>query len=228
MDGLPVEGFAEEFAAALGVGRHPGTDPAPDLRGGMGAKAARLAIIISQSARRKKGGASLDRQGCDAGKKVAGRKRHILVDTLGLLLSVAVHPANVQDRDGGPRFWMNERGHSIILKIFADAAYQGARAAFAAARVGSWVLEIVKRTELHKFAVLPKRWRRADAGMDQPKSPTGARLRAPHVHCRRLHSARYDQVDAPATCEVHCLPVNPKSLGRLSEFTEYLSHVMDE
>jgi Transposase DDE domain len=42
----------------------------------------------------------LDPQGFDAGKKIMGRKRHILVDTLGLLLSVAVHPANIQDRDG--------------------------------------------------------------------------------------------------------------------------------
>jgi putative transposase len=41
----------------------------------------------------------LDPQGFDAGKKITGRKRHILVDTLGLLLSVAVHPANIQDRD---------------------------------------------------------------------------------------------------------------------------------
>ncbi len=59
-----------------------------------------------------KGGSRLDPQGgaCprasrrldpgDAGKKVTGRKRHILVDTLGLLLSVVVHPADVQDRDG--------------------------------------------------------------------------------------------------------------------------------
>src|SRR3712207_8845422 len=45
-------------------------------------------------------GASLDPSGFDAGKKVLGRKRHILTDTLGLLLAVSVHPASVQDRDG--------------------------------------------------------------------------------------------------------------------------------
>ena len=49
---------------------------------------------------RSKRGSALDPQGFDAGKKVTGRKRHILVDTLGLLLSVVVHPADVQDRDG--------------------------------------------------------------------------------------------------------------------------------
>ena len=58
------------------------------------------AIIDSQSAKgAAKGGASVDPSGFDAGKKVKGRKRHILVDTLGLLLNVVVHPADVQDRD---------------------------------------------------------------------------------------------------------------------------------
>jgi transposase len=46
----------------------------------------------------------------------------------------------------------------FILRIFADAGYQGARAAEAAASTGSWIIEIVKRNELHKFIVLPKRW----------------------------------------------------------------------
>ena len=50
--------------------------------------------------RARKRGVALDPQGFDAGKKISGRKRHILVDTLGLLLSVAVHAANIQDRDG--------------------------------------------------------------------------------------------------------------------------------
>ena len=85
----------------------------------------------------------------------------------------------------------------FILKIFADAGYQGARAAVAVASTGSWVLEIVKRTELHKFAVLPKALdRRKDAGMDQPKSPTGPRLRALRAHRRCLHPSRHDQAHA--------------------------------
>jgi transposase len=102
----------------------------------------------------------LDPQGYDAGKKVTGRKRHILVDTLGLLLSVAVHPADVQDRDGAALV-LDKRTRALwpfILRIFADAGYQGPRAALAAARSGSWVIEVVKRTEAHKFVVLPKRW----------------------------------------------------------------------
>jgi len=76
------------------------------------------------------------------------------------LLSVAVHPANIQDRDG-VGLVLDQKTRALwpfILKIFADAGYQGARAALAAARTGSWVIDIVKRTERHQFAVLPKRW----------------------------------------------------------------------
>ena len=119
------------------------------------------AIIDSQSAKAaQKGGASIDPQGYDAGKKVTGRKRHILVDTLGLLLNVVVHPADVQDRDGA-RLVLDERSRRLfpfIKRIFADAGYQGPRVARAAATTGSWIVEIVKRNELHKFVVLPKRW----------------------------------------------------------------------
>ena len=102
----------------------------------------------------------MDPQGYDAGKKVTGRKRHILVDTLGLLLSVAVHPADIQDRDG-TAFVLNASTRTLfpfIGRIFADGGYQGPRAAHAAAATGKWIIEIVKRNELHKFVVLPKRW----------------------------------------------------------------------
>ena len=119
------------------------------------------AIIDSQSARAAhKRGSALDPQGHDAGKKVTGRKRHILVDTLGLLLNVVVHPGDVQDRDGA-RLVLDRRTRCLfpfIERIFADAGYQGPRAAQAAASTGRWVFEIVKRNELHKFVVLPKRW----------------------------------------------------------------------
>jgi transposase len=89
-----------------------------------------------------------------------GRKRHILVDTLGLLLSVAVHPADIQDRDGASLV-LNKATRALwpfILRIFADAGYQGPRAALAASNSGDWIIEIVKRNEMHKFVVLPKRW----------------------------------------------------------------------
>jgi len=106
-----------------------------------------------------KRGASIDPQGYDAGKKVTGRKRHILVDTLGLLLNVVVHRGNVQDRDGIRRLLRDAgRRFPSIAKLFADAAYQGPRVAKVVADTGTWELDIVKRGEAHKFIVLPKRW----------------------------------------------------------------------
>jgi transposase len=75
-------------------------------------------------------------------------------------LSAAVDSADVQDRDGAALV-LNKRTRALfpfILRIFADAGYQGPRAALAAAQSGNWVIEVVKRSELHTFVVLPKRW----------------------------------------------------------------------
>ena len=75
-------------------------------------------------------------------------------------MSVAVHSADIQDRDSACLV-LDERTRALwpfIQKIFADAGYQGPRVALAAQNTGSWIVEIVKRTELHTFAVLPKRW----------------------------------------------------------------------
>jgi transposase len=66
----------------------------------------------------------------------------------------------VQDRDGA-RLVLDRRTRHLfpfIERIFADAGYQGVKAASAIAKTGTWKLEIVKRNELHRFVVLPKRW----------------------------------------------------------------------
>src|SRR5438132_5011427 len=98
-------------------------------------------------------------RGYDAGKKVKGRKRHILVDTLGLLLIVVVHPADVQDRDGA--FYLLRRARRLfpfIKRIFADGGYAGEKMALVVWRTGTWKLEIVKRPDAIGFEVLSKRW----------------------------------------------------------------------
>jgi transposase len=70
-----------------------------------------------------------------------------------------VHPADVQDRDGMREVLRQARcSFPFIECIFADAGYQGPRAAKAVADTGRWVLEIVKRTDAHNFVILPKRW----------------------------------------------------------------------
>jgi transposase len=91
--------------------------------------------------------------------QVVGRKRHVLVDTLGLLLSVVVHSAGVQDRDGAREVLRQARRRfPFIAVIFADAGYQGAKMKRAVAATGTWKLSIVKRNDPHRFVVLPKRW----------------------------------------------------------------------
>ena len=118
-----------------------------------------MAVIDSQSAKAAQKGASIDPQGFDAGKKVVGRKRHILVDTLGLLLGVSVLPANIQDRDGAHCLLQRARRRfPFITKIFADAGYQGPKMARNVAATGRWKIEIVKRSNVKGFVVLPKRW----------------------------------------------------------------------
>src|SRR3954454_20899872 len=106
-----------------------------------------------------KRGARIDPSGYDAGKKVKGKKRHILVDTLGLLLSAAIHPADVQDRDGAiPLLRAAHRLFPFVEVIFADGAYRGEATAAAVAGTGRWRLEIVSRGDAEGFVPLAKRW----------------------------------------------------------------------
>ena len=74
-------------------------------------------------------------------------------------MNVVVHPADVQDRDGAIELLRQSRRlFPFIEIIFADGGYQGPVMAAAIAETGAWKLEIVKRTEEHRFVVLPKRW----------------------------------------------------------------------
>jgi len=96
--------------------------------------------------------------GFDAGKKIKGIKRHIVVDTLGLILSIVIQGASVQDRDGAiPVISKMKEGWFKVIKIFADGGYRGKLIEKVQASCNI-KLEIVKRNELHVFKVLPKRW----------------------------------------------------------------------
>jgi putative transposase len=115
------------------------------------------AIIDSQSVKSTE---TSDERGYDAGKKVNGRKRHILVDTIGLILFVMVLPANIQDRDGAKQLlaaFFARSPRRRVKHIWADGAYAGVLID-CAKKLWCCVIEIVKRSDLHSFKVLPRRW----------------------------------------------------------------------
>jgi transposase len=115
------------------------------------------AIIDSQSTATTQAGGP---RGFDPGKRVYGRKRHIVTDTDGLLLAVHVHPANVQDVHGAVPLLESLRSRFPKLQhVFADRVYRGAQLANAVAHCGPWTIEIVKRPDGVKgFQLLPRRW----------------------------------------------------------------------
>jgi len=115
-------------------------------------------IIDSQSLRGADTVAA-DQRGYDAGKRVSGTKRHIVVDTLGLLLVVMVTAASVQDRDGGRRLLDRLRfAMPSVALVWADGGYAGQLVEWAR-RVLRVTLEIVRKPADQKgFAVLPRRW----------------------------------------------------------------------
>lgn len=115
------------------------------------------AIIDSQSIRTAEGGES---RGYDAGKKITGRKRHIAVDTLGLILAIVVHQADQQDQDGA--WGVLEILHNKFRRlkvVFGDAAYGRSSLPDWVYGTFGWVLQTVLRpVGMKGFVVLPKRW----------------------------------------------------------------------
>lgn len=101
---------------------------------------------------------SSESRGFDAGKRVKGIKRHMIVDTLGMVLAVVIQGASVQDRDGAIEVISKLiESWNRIIKIFADNGYRGALIEKVKTKF-KIVFEVIKRTQLHTFKILPKRW----------------------------------------------------------------------
>jgi putative transposase len=127
-------------------------------------KSPSMGIIDSQSVKTTERGGP---HGIDAHKKVNGRKRHLVVDTLGMVVAAVVHSAGIQDRDGAKPVLKKLVGRFPRLKkILADGIYNGGIAEWAQ-ELGGWIFEVVIRPEAEetegkrgkkKFKVLKWRW----------------------------------------------------------------------
>ena len=169
------------------------------------------AIIDSQSVKSaEKGGRAIDPHGYDAGKKIKGKKRHILVDTQGLLLHAIVHAADIQDRDGGVLLMATLFGlFPFLLKLYADGGYQGPIFQAALRKILRQVdVEIVKRSDrkglrraaqaldrrTHHRLAQPLPPPRQGLGVPQPQGP---RLPAPRLHPPHAAKALSENIMIP-------------------------------
>jgi putative transposase len=127
------------------VRQHSGKKPTPSV-----------AIVDSQSIRTAEGG---EERGYDAAKKITGRKRHLAVDTLGLIWAVVVHGAYWQDHDGACFVLQKLTVFGRLRVLFADSAYDRQGLPQWVKQTFGWVLQTVLRpVEAQGFVVLPKRW----------------------------------------------------------------------
>jgi transposase len=129
------------------------------LRAGLGRDVQPSAAIVDSQSVKAAETVGAGSRGFDSGKKINGRKRHIAVDVEGLLLAVVVTAANIGDRIGAKLLIIALLDTCTQLKlIWADAGYDGTPLTRWIQAVAAITLQIIKRTELHVFKIVPRRW----------------------------------------------------------------------
>jgi len=100
-----------------------------------------------------------ENKGYDAGKKISGIKRHIAVDTQGLPHAIHITTANVTDREGAIKMvvYAKERLEAVE-NVLVDGGYSGEKFSLEIKNIIGATVEVAKRSELHKFVVIPQRW----------------------------------------------------------------------
>jgi transposase len=102
---------------------------------------------------------SAHEKGYDGGKKTAGIKRHIIVDTNGLPHAILITTANISDKAGAAEMIsLNLENLSEVKKFLFDGGYDGKPFAEKIKKIHGAEVEVIKRSELHEFVVIPKRW----------------------------------------------------------------------
>jgi transposase len=127
------------------------------VRQGLGRKTTtRFLIVDAQSVKNTD---TAEQKGYDGGKMVSGIKRHIAIDTNGLPPAIHVTTANVTDRTGAlEAFALHKESLGDVENVLADGSYTGEPFAAGVKELLGATVEIAKRSELHKFAVIPRRW----------------------------------------------------------------------
>lgn len=168
-------------------------------------------VIDSQSVKTSE---NTSLSGFDAGKRIKGRKRHIITDTCGHLLACTVHSAGIQDRDGAPRVFAKLRREAPNLRhMFADGGYAGPKLRDALVGLGRWTLQLPvhsphPRSALQAALCLRSgQYPQGTKGPNRRQNPRGRHHRQLARHpAQRRHNGRGRHAAQPTAAQIRGLP----------------------